>query len=257
MYRVPMEVAPLVNALNELFERLDNAVASQNRFIADAAHQLRTPLAGLKTQAELAIREDDPLAMRVALEHVRDAVNRSVHLVNQLLSLARADHSHEQPLPMTLINLGAFAREIAAEWVGKALDAKLDIGFEAQDDEINIQGNRELLNELLDNLIDNALRYTPAAGSVTVRVTRHAHGGAALEVQDDGPGIAPAEREQVLERFHRAEGSPGEGCGLGLAIVREIASVHGAVVTVGEGEDGRGARISVIFAAIESTVIRS
>ncbi len=256
-YRVPMEVAPLVNALNELFERLGQAVASQNRFIADAAHQLRTPLAGLKTQAELAIREDDPLAMRVALEHVRDAVNRSVHLVNQLLSLARADHSHEQALPMTLIKLGAFAREITTEWVGKALDAKLDLGFEGQDDELNIQGNRELLNELLDNLIDNALRYTPAAGRVTVRVFRHAHGGAALEVEDDGPGIAPEEREHVLERFHRAEGSPGEGCGLGLAIVREIASVHGAGVTVGEGEGGRGARISIIFAAIESTEIRS
>ena len=255
-YRVPMEVAPLVHALNELFERLDQAVASQNRFLADAAHQLRTPLAGLKTQAELAIREDDPLAMRVALEHVRDAVNRSVHLVNQLLSLARADHLHEQPLPMTLINLGAFAREIAAEWVDEALNAKLDIGFEAQDDEINIQGNRELLNELLDNLIDNALRYTPAAGSVTVRVTRHAPGGAALEVEDDGPGIAPAEREQVLERFHRAEGSPGEGCGLGLAIASEIASLHGAVIKVGEGKSGRGARISIIFAAIESTEIR-
>lgn len=252
-HRVPMEVAPLVNALNELFERLDRALASQNRFIADAAHQLRTPLAGLKTQVELAIREDDPSAMRAALEHVRVAVNRSVRLVNQLLSLARADHSHEQPLSTTLLNLSGFARGIAAEWVGKAVDAQLDIGFETPDDAINIEGNQELLHELLDNLIDNALRYTPAGGSVTVRVTRHARDSATLEVEDTGPGIVPAERSKVLQRFHRVEGTPGEGSGLGLAIVREIASVHGAIITITEGAGGRGARISVNF----STMVHS
>lgn len=254
-HRVPMEVAPLVNALNELFERLDRALASQNRFIADAAHQLRTPLAGLKTQAELAILEDDPLAMRAALEHVRDAVNRSVRLVNQLLSLARADHSHENPLATTLLDLRGLARGIAAEWVGKAVDAQLDIGFERPDDAIIIQGNQELLHELLDNLIDNALRYTPAGGSVTVRVARHAPGSAALEVEDTGPGIVPAERSKVLQRFHRVEGTPGEGSGLGLAIVREIASVHGAIITIAEGAGGRGARISVKFSTIENSEI--
>ena len=246
--RVPAEVAPLVNALNELFGRLERAVANQNRFIADAAHQLRTPLAGLKTQAELAMREDDPVAMRAALERVRAAIDRSVHLVNQLLALARADHSHEQPLPTAPLELGRLARETTAEWVGNALDAQLDLGFETVEDTAFIKGNAELLHELLDNLIDNALRYTPAGGSITVRISRHAQ-GSLLEVEDNGPGIIPAERERVLERFHRTEGTPGEGCGLGLAIVREIASLHAAVITIGEGAHGRGTRVSIVFPA--------
>ena len=246
--RVPSEVAPLVNALNELFERLHRTVAGQNRFIADAAHQLRTPLAGLKTHAELAMREDDPVAMRAALERVRAAVDRSVHLVNQLLALARADHSHEYPLPTASLDLSRLARETTAEWVGKALDAQLDLGFEAPEYAVYIRGNAELLHELLNNLIDNALRYTPAGGSVTVRVARHTQGGL-LEIEDNGPGIIPAERERVLERFYRAEGTPGEGCGLGLAIVREIANLHDATIAIGEGAHGRGARVSIVFPA--------
>ena len=246
--RVPAEVAPLVIALNELFVRLDLAVAGQNRFIADAAHQLRTPLAGLKTQAELAMREDDPVAMRAALERVRAAVDRSAHLVNQLLALARADHSHEHPLPTVPLELGRLAREATAEWVGKALDAQLDLGFEMLEDTVQIRGNAELLHELLDNLIDNALGYTPAGGSVTVRVARHAQ-GCTLEVEDDGPGIVPAEHERVLERFHRVEGTPGDGCGLGLAIVREIANFHGAIIAIGQGARGRGTRVCIVFSA--------
>ena len=245
--RVPAEVAPLVNALNGLFERVNRAVAGQNRFIADAAHQLRTPLAGLKTQAELAMREDDPASMRAALERVHAAVDRSVHLVNQLLALARADHSREHPLPTTALDLSRVARETAAERVGDALDAKLDLGFESGEVALPIMGNQELLRELIDNLIDNALRYTPPGGSVTVRVAREGEFGV-LEVEDTGRGIAPAERERVLERFYRIEGTPSEGCGLGLAIVREIADLHGATISIGEGTDGRGARVSIRFA---------
>jgi two-component system sensor histidine kinase TctE len=245
-YRAPVEVAPLINALNELFERLDRAVEGQNRFIANAAHQLRTPLAGLKTQAELAMREDDPMAMRAALGRVRAAVDRSVHLVNQLLALARADHSHEHPSPAVPLELDRLAREATAEWVGKALDAHLDLGFETSDDAIRIRGNAELLRELLDNLIDNALHYTPAGGNITVRVARHGQ-GCLLEVEDDGRGIVPAERERVLERFHRAEGTPGEGCGLGLSIVREIANLHGAAIVIGDGAQRRGTRVSIVF----------
>jgi two-component system, OmpR family, sensor histidine kinase TctE len=247
--RVPAEVAPLVGALNELFARLDRAVTSQNRFIADAAHQLRTPLAGLKTQVELAMREDDPASMRAALERVRGAIDRSVHLVNQLLALARVDHSHERPLPAAALDLGRLAREAAAEWVARAMAAQLDLGFEATEDAIPIRGNAELLHELLDNLIDNALRYTPAGGSVTVRVYRDGHDGM-LEVEDSGPGIIHAERERVLERFYRTEGTRGEGCGLGLAIVREIASLHAATLSIGEGAHGRGTRVTIVFPAI-------
>jgi two-component system sensor histidine kinase TctE len=246
--QVPTEVAPLVKALNELFGRVDRAVASQNRFTADAAHQLRTPLAGLKTQAELAVREDDPVSMRAALQRVRAAVDRSAHLVNQLLALARADHSHEQPLPNAELDLGFLAHAATAERVGEALEAHLDLGLETLDEQVKMKGNAQLLHELLDNLIDNALRYTPAGGTVTVRVARHAQ-GSLLEVEDDGPGILPAHRELVLERFYRAEGTPGEGCGLGLAIVREIADLHGATITIGEGACGRGTRVIVVFPA--------
>jgi two-component system sensor histidine kinase TctE len=251
--RVPAEVAPLVNALNGLFERVNRAVAGQNRFIADAAHQLRTPLAGLKTQAELAMREDDPASMRAALERVHAAVDRSVHLVNQLLALARADYSREHPLPTTALDLSRVARETAAERVGDALDAKLDLGFESGEVALPIMGNQELLRESIDNLIDNALRYTPPGGSVTVRVARDGEFGV-LEVEDTGRGIAPAERERVLERFYRIEGTPSEGCGLGLAIVREIANLHGATVSIGEGMDGRGARVSIKFAVARPSI---
>jgi len=249
--RVPEEVAPLVRALNGLFERVNRAVAGQNRFIADAAHQLRTPLAGLKTQAELAVREDDPASMRAALGRVRAAVDRSVRLVNQLLALARADYSREQPLPTSMLDLSRVARETAAERVGDALDAKLDLGFEA-DEALPIVGNQELLRELIDNLIDNSLRYTPPGGSVTVRAVRDGEFGL-LEVEDTGRGIAPAEREKVLERFYRTEGTPSQGCGLGLAIVREIADLHGATISIGDGADARGTRVSIRFAAARSS----
>jgi two-component system, OmpR family, sensor histidine kinase TctE len=244
--RVPAEVAPLVMALNELFGRLNHAVASQNRFIANAAHQLRTPLAGLKTQAELAMREADPEMMRAALARVHSAVDRSARLVNQLLALARTDHSLEQPFPMNLLSLGQLARDTCAERVGKAFEAKLDLGFEPPVETVTIRGNAELLRELLDNLIDNALHYTPAGGSVTVRVARYAQTGV-LEVEDTGPGIAAAERERVLERFYRAEGTPGEGSGLGLAIVREIAILHGANISIDAGPNDQGTRMSIIF----------
>lgn len=245
---VPAEVAPLVSALNQLLARLEHAVASQNRFIADAAHQLRTPLAGLKTQAELAMREDDPGLMRVALERVHAAVERSVRLVNQLLALAHADHSHERPLPDMPLELSGLARATSAEWVGKALEAGVDLGFETSQEPLYIRGSAELLHELLDNLIDNALRYTPAGGSVTVRVMQHRQ-GCLLEIEDTGSGIAPAERERVLERFYRGEGAQGEGSGLGLAIVREIANLHDATIELGEGTHSRGTRVSVVFPA--------
>jgi hypothetical protein len=129
----------------------------------------------------------------------------------------------------------------------------LDLGYETLEDALYIRGNAELLRELLDNLIDNALRYTQAGGSITVRVARHAQ-GSLLEVEDTGPGIIPAERDRVLQRFYRAEGTPGEGCGLGLAIVREIASLHAATIAIGEGAHGRGTRVSIVFPATAPTV---
>jgi two-component system sensor histidine kinase TctE len=250
---VPTEVAPIVRALNDLFSRLDRAVEGQNRFIADAAHQLRTPLAGLKTHAELAMREDDPVAMRSALDRVGVAIERSIHLVNQLLALARADHSNEVPVPNTPIDLGDVARKATEEWVGKAVEANLDLGFEEASAATIVAGNAELLMEMIDNLIDNALRYTPAGGHITVR---HAlrEGKPVVEVEDSGPGIAPAERERVFERFYRTVGSPGEGCGLGLAIVRQIAMLHAATVELAAGANGMGTTVRIHFPSLAGRV---
>jgi signal transduction histidine kinase len=250
---VPTEVAPIVRALNDLFSRLDRAVAGQNRFIADAAHQLRTPLAGLKTHAELAMREADPVAMRAALDRVGVAIERSIHLVNQLLALARADHSHEVPVPNTPIDLGDVARRATEEWVGNAVEAKLDLGFEETTTGTVVAGNAELLMEMIDNLIDNALRYTPAGGHVTVRHLLR-DGKPAIEVEDSGPGIAPAERDRVFERFYRTVGSPGEGCGLGLAIVRQIAMLHAATVELAAGANGTGTTVRILFPSPAASV---
>lgn len=250
---VPTEVAPIVRALNDLFSRLDRAVAGQNRFIADAAHQLRTPLAGLKTHAELAMREADPVAMRAALDRVGVAIERSIHLVNQLLALARADHSHEVPVPNTPIDLGDVARRATEEWVGNAVEAKLDLGFEEAATGTVVAGNAELLMEMIDNLIDNALRYTPAGGHVTVRHLLR-DGKPAIEVEDSGPGIAPAERDRVFERFYRTVGSPGEGCGLGLAIVRQIAMLHAATVELAAGPNGSGTTVRILFPSPAASV---
>ncbi len=247
--RVPREVVPIVHALNDLFLRLDRALIGQDRFIADAAHQLRTPLAGLKTQAELAMREDNPAAMRAALDRVGAAIDRSIHMVNQLLALARADHSHEVPVPNAAIDLSELARRATEEWVGKAIDANLDLGFEEANEPVMASGNAELLVELLDNLIDNALRYTDAGSGITVRVRRLHDGRPFFEVEDNGPGIALSERHRVFERFYRPAGSPGDGSGLGLAIVREIAALHGAEVELGDNGSGRGTRIRIIFPA--------
>ncbi len=247
--RVPSEVAPLVYAINQMLARLESVLVGQNRFIADAAHQLRTPLAGLKTQAELALRETRLEELHASLEQIQRATDRSARIVNQLLALARADCSLETPARLAALDLVGLAREATADWVAKAVSLGLDLGFDAPEAvPMLVLGNAELLRELIDNLVDNALRYTPAGGQVTVRVARD-DGAVRLEVEDTGPGIPPGERERVFERFHRIEGSPGDGCGLGLPIVAEIAHAHGAAVTLHDGAQGRGTLVRVRFPA--------
>ena len=226
---VPFEVRPMIEAMNALLTRLGEAMSARQRFIADAAHQLRTPIAGLRTQTELALRETEPAAMRAALSQLQNAVDRTTHLINQLLTLARAEPDSERQQPMERLNLSSFAREVTTEWVPRALARNIDLGFESEDvehDAASVSGDGFLLREMLGNLIDNATRYTPAGGHVTVRVKRTS-GKALLQVEDDGPGIPEAERVAVLERFHRVLGTGVEGAGLGLAIVHEIVMQHG------------------------------
>ena len=246
---IPGEVRPVVEALNGLFARLDNALSSHRRFVANAAHQLRTPLAGLHTQAELALRETDREALQRSLEQLHQASGRASHLINQLMSLARLEPRTGRPLQLEQLDLNELARSTTARWVPRALNADIDLGFESSGRALGVLGDRLLLEELLGNLIDNAMRYTPRAGEATVRVSE-TDKSPVLSVEDNGPGIPEDERILVLERFHRgrnAQQSPGSG--LGLAIVREIAQTHGASVLIEAGPGGRGTAIRIKFPA--------
>ena len=224
--RVPEELRPLTEAFNAMLARMQQNVTAQRRFIADAAHQMRTPLTGLKTQAQLAMRETDPAELRHALGQILIGADRASRLVDQLLALARAEASGHSQQPLVAIDLDQLLREVVETWVVQALEKRIDLGYEAED-HVAILGNAFLLREMINNLLDNALRYTPTDGRVTARVI--AQGDfALLEIEDSGPGISDEESLKVFDRFYRAEGTDGEGSGLGLAIVREIAELHQA-----------------------------
>jgi len=249
----PEELAPLVDAFNDLLSRLDANVAAQKRFIADAAHQIKTPLAGLRTHAELALRETDPAELQRRLEQIAVSSGRTAHLVSQLLSLARMENLRDATR-LESIDLAPLARAVTGEWVPQALQRRIDLGFESDDAPAPIAGQPMLLREMLNNLIDNALRYTPEDGAVTVRLSVDA-GEVAIEVEDTGPGIPAAERELVFERFYRVLGTGTDGSGLGLPIVREIVEQHGATITIDEGDgDGdrrAGTRVTIRFPALD------
>ncbi len=255
----PEEVSPLVEAINDLLTRLDRSIAAQKHFLADAAHQLKTPLAGLRTQAELAQREvdagGDAKSIKRSLQQIARSSQRAAHMVNQLLSMARAE-DNEQARRATSFNLAALAVETVHDFVPRAMEAGIDLGFEgperAEAGTLRLTGQPVLVRELIRNLVDNALHYTPRGGTVTVRLMADLPGRAVvLQVEDNGPGIAEAERELVFQPFYRALGTEVDGSGLGLAIVREIAERHAASVSI-EATHQRsqmpGARISVRFA---------
>jgi len=245
---VPEEVAPLIRSINQLMQRLDESTQGQQRFVANAAHQLRTPLAGLKTQTELALLQSqgqsDIHELRRSLEQMALSTERAARMVNQLLALTRAERSGEadaQP-PLKRVALDDLVRDRVREWVPAALAKRIDLGCdEARVRSLEIDGDPVLLAELVNNLIDNAIRYTPNGGIINVHVRASAEvpgAGAVLLVEDSGPGIPEHERELVFERFYRVLGSDPEGrnldgSGLGLAIVREIAHKHQARITIG------------------------
>lgn len=245
--RVPDEVRPLVVAFNQMMERLEENLQAQQRFIAQAAHQMRTPLTGLKTQTEIALSETDPEQMRHALQLIAESTDRASHMINQLLILARTEASHEKLHQVVPVDLELLAREIAEEWVMRALGKRIDLGFEDTDRPVVINGIPLLLRELLTNLVDNAVKYTPAGGHVTVRIIDFPQ--AAVEVEDDGVGIAPEERDSVFERFYRVLGTDAEGSGLGLPIAAEIAELHQAKIELEAGRGGKGCLFRVVFPA--------
>jgi two-component system, OmpR family, sensor histidine kinase TctE len=249
----PEEVRPLVNSLNRLFGLVNAQAESQRRFIADAAHQLRTPLAGLQAQVEAwaqAANTASPGDGTVRLRNdqvnkLRGATRRTSQLANQLLALSRADARSMHAQPMQRVDLKGLCEAMLETHLDAATAKRIDLGLDAQ--AVQVMGHEWLLRELLANLVDNAVKYTPEGGTVTIRCGRRLD-SAFLEVEDDGPGIAPAERQRVLERFYRVQGTQGEGNGLGLAIADEIARVHHTHLELLPGTKGRGLTVSLLFA---------
>jgi two-component system sensor histidine kinase TctE len=278
--QAPEEVSPLVRAINDLLARLDQSMRSQKHFIADAAHQLKTPLAGLRTQAELAQRQidagqHDPQALKKSLQQIARSSQSAAHMVNQLLAMARAE-DQQRTQQRQVVNLARLATEAVHDFVPRALEKRIDLGYEGPGDSAAIRhargpqvlGHALLLRELIRNLVDNALQYTPEGGTVTVRVIDDPFGQVVvLQVEDSGPGIPAAERDLVFQPFYRSLGTDVDGSGLGLAIVREIAEQHGAEISLedadlrlrpglaehGAAPFGPGARFTVRFKAAPMT----
>ncbi len=236
----PEEVGPLVAAINDLLQRLDQSLVLQRRFLADAAHQLKTPLAGLRMQAELVGREidagrSDPQTLKAALHQIALSSQRAAHSVNQLLALARAE-DRARALRVETVDLAVLTQEAVHDLFPKAQDKRIDLGYEGAEpgSAAQMPGQPVLLGELVRNLVDNALQYTPNGGTVTARVLPDPFGQVlVLQVEDSGPGIPEAERGLVFQPFYRALGTGVDGTGLGLAIVQEICRSHDAEITIG------------------------
>ncbi len=239
-----LEVRTLTDTINELLEAHTQTIATQQRFIANAAHQLRTPLAGLKLQAERALREQDLTAMQPALRQIQNSADRMSHLTTQLLVLARSEpiSGGYELLPLDLCRL---ARKTCMDWVPKALQRNMELSFESPEETLYVNGDEILLKELLANLLENAISYGYDNGNILVKI--HHQPAPCLTVEDDGPGIPDTEMDRIFERFYRIPGSQGNGCGLGLAIVKEIADLHKARFELSKSGIKGGTRINLIF----------
>ena len=239
-----LEVQTLTNTINDLFGQLALAINSQQRFIANAAHQLRTPLAGLKLQAERARREHDLTAMQPALTQIQDCADRLSHMTTQLLVLAKSEPiagSHE----LIPVNLSALVRETCLDWAPKALLRKMELSYESPKLALWVPGDNILLREMLANLLDNAIAYGFEHGNILVKLD--ATPAARLIDEDDGPGIPKDEMKRIFERFYRIPGSQSGGCGLGLAIVQEIADLHNIRINVSRAGPKGGTRFELTF----------
>jgi two-component system sensor histidine kinase TctE len=265
---VPLEVAPLVSSVNDLLTRLKDSIATQKRFLADAAHQLKTPLAGLRMQADLAQREGaNADELKQSLKQIGRSSMRATHTVNQLLALARAESSGKT-LPRQPCDLAQLTREVVQDLLPRALDRRVDLGYEGAlpgSPGVGIEGNATLLKELIRNLVDNAIHYTPSSDAhpavVTARVLADPIGRVVvLQVEDSGPGIPETERELVFQPFYRSLGTNVDGSGLGLPIVLEIARQHAADIRIEDAHPGHlppGARVVVRFVGTLPTEARA
>jgi two-component system OmpR family sensor kinase len=244
---LPDEVRPLVQELNLLFGRVRTAFDAQQHFVADAAHELRTPLAALKLQVQSLERSDNPDAKRVAVARLTAGIERATRLVEQLLVLARQEASAAGGAPRQPVDIAGVAKRAVADMAGVAQAKGIDLGLQRAD-AAEVEGQPDALMILLRNLVDNAIKYTPQGGTVDVSVVAE-HGGVRVTVEDSGPGIPPAERERVFDRFYRVPGSDAAGSGLGLAIIKSIAERHGASLVLGESKRLGGLEATVTFPA--------
>jgi len=244
-FNVPTEIQPLIKALNSLFEKLRIAFEHERLFTADAAHELRTPLASIKTQAQVALRATTDKDRAHALQQIIEGVNRSTHLIQQLITTARLDPDLTEH-DFTQVNLTELARQLLTELDSEARQKDIELSLVAEQEQV-IPGNRAALEFMLRNLLSNALRYTPETGQVTVKISTDAE-HIALSVTDTGPGIPPAERERVFERFYRGEDMQHiVGSGLGLSIVKRVVKLHNATIHLEQPESGIGLRVVVRF----------
>ena len=244
---MPLELRSLVRSINALLGRLERVLALQSRFIADAAHQLKTPVAGLKAQTELLLRANDLAGSREIGGRLYVGAERLSRLVAQLLSLARSEPDAATTQVLEPMDLNPFALEVATRWVPHARERGIDLGFEGAERPVMVKGDTSRLADLLDNLVDNAIRYSQKGGRVTVRVLQSPR--PSLAVSDDADHIPDSELPRLFERFQRRAGSGEPGSGLGLAIVREVARLHGADITLGPDADGKGNVFTVAFPA--------
>jgi len=241
---VPREIAPVVVTLNRLFATLRTAVQSQQQFIANTAHQLRTPITGLQAQLQLLVDEPGAAHIKDRLQTLQEGIRQLAHSANQLLTLARADPSVNIASKPQTVALDAIVGEVVARFFDRALQSDIDLGVDVVP--TSIVADAALIDDLVSNLVDNSLKYTPAGGRVTVTVA-DSRGRPYLAVEDNGRGIPDADRQRVRQRFYRVPNSPGHGSGLGLAIVDEIAQLYGATVTIDAGPGGRGTRVTIQF----------
>jgi two-component system sensor histidine kinase TctE len=242
---VPREIAPVVVTLNRLFGMLRTAVQSQQQFIANTAHQLRTPITGIQAQLDLLAAEPAAQPIKSRLLTLQEGIRQLAHSANQLITLARADPGANVAARTQAVDLAAIVGEVVAKFFDRALQSHIDLGVDVQP--VTIQADPSLLDDLLSNLVDNALKYTPGQGTVTVSAGLQ-KGRPYLAVEDTGPGIPKAEQQRVRQRFYRLPNSPGHGSGLGLAIVDEIARLYEATLSICAGANGQGTKVMVQFA---------
>lgn len=245
----PTEVRPLVGAINDLLKMLNDEIERERRFVANAAHQLRTPLAGLKTYADLALKMNEDESVRSVLAQLHTGINRMSNLIVRLLTLARSEPGVSQTARQ-ITDLSEIVSSVTEDLVPLSIEKKVDLGFESPHESIYIDGDPVGLRELVTNIIENAVIYNQEGGKVTVRVSKLR--SPTLSVEDNGPGIPEKERDLVFERFYRILRDGASGSGLGLAIVREIANSHNAKVEVKEGTDGIGTCFTVTFPEIST-----